>query len=187
MFDSINSPLDLLGSVAAQHHHDSNNNNNYPILLDEYPFSQLSADSHSLLVYDHQLSNDGSNKLAYRTYSMDRSQHSNHSHYSTQNRTNHETFDDNHNSNNLQNTSDVKVEGSSPIVKEEANVKPTPTSSVNAADIVNSIKSSSVKNLTLSDVKNRSEQHLLYLSPEVCKNSLLLNFPSVFLLFLSSN
>ena len=62
LYNSMSSPLDLLGSVAAQHEN----------FAEDFSFSQMSAnDSHNLMIYDHQLSNESNSRLAYRTYSMD--------------------------------------------------------------------------------------------------------------------
>ena len=201
----INSPLDLLGSVAAHHE-------NFP--TEDFPFSQISGDAHSLLIYDHQLSNDSNSRLAYRTYSVDNS-----------NNNNNNNNNNSSSSDNLLNFGVTKkgiedTDGavstllSAVVVAADASKKDesivsvrndslssassthsmskngvpmaAPTPSAPARDPAHVMKTSSLKKTSEAMSKARSDQNLLYLSPEVRSLLLSIDFHLLFCTFFLS-
>jgi hypothetical protein len=169
MYTIINSPLDLLGSVAAHHE-------NFP--TEDFPFSQISGEAHSLLIYDHQLSNDSNNRLAYRTYSVDNNSSDNLVNIGVQ-KSNEDldnalsklssiigadfTTKKDETTVSAKNDSVSSASSTQSTSKSMPLLAPTPS----APDPAPVMKSSLKKTTSEALAKARADQNLLYLSPEV--------------------
>lgn len=174
MYTIINSPLDLLGSVAAHHE-------NFP--TEDFPFSQISGDAaHSLLIYDHQLSNDSNSRLAYRTYSMDNNSSDNLLNFGVTKKSKEELdyalsklpsavpVDTAKRDDSVASVKNESLSSASSIQSTSKGIPlvVAPTPSASASDPAHAMKTSSLKKSSSEAMnKARSDQNLLYLSPEV--------------------